>query len=185
MITEITFVKVDILDAKPIPYFRRNGPLSNVTLPYKEFLFLSSNGYTLNVLQTIYSDGSIVMGNTQPDTKKEKIEFKEEVSIATIQQPVETAVEEVVAENIANVTSDDTVAIPENLLDTITSSDETISLRILTLAQYTTYSRVELLKFLKAVSASLPDDVVSQIDNEKNISKRTLIEIIEKYILSD
>jgi hypothetical protein len=68
-LTNVTFIKVDIEETKIVAFFRRSGPLYNVTLPgplynvtlpKSEYFFLSNKGYKMTIRQYILSDGSIV-----------------------------------------------------------------------------------------------------------------------------
>ena len=76
--------------------------------------------------------------------------------------------------------------LPENLVDTIdTTNEESISVHILTMEQYGTYTKAQLLAFIKALKDSLPDDVAELVETNKNLNKGHLLEIIEAHIASN
>jgi hypothetical protein len=213
-LSKITFLKVDILDNKFVGYFRRTGPLHNVTIPKSEYRFLTENGFEVIVKQVVYADGGIEnIDHTEavkaPEVFEEKVEetVVEEAASQTevVEQPEqqESTEEEQPSEeekseedapseeesseeeSAPEEQAEEEVKLPESLLDTIETSDDSISLHLLTADQYAVYTKAELLKFLKALTASLPDEIVKQIETERNISKKTLLEIIETHLLAD
>ena len=213
-LSKITFLKVDILDNKFVGYFRRTGPLHNVTIPKSEYRFLTENGFEVIVKQVVYADGGVEnIEHTEatkapeeveetvaeePEAQPEVVEPPKEEEQDETEQPAEepseseeTSEEESSEEqpqseeSAAEEQAAEEVKLPESLLDTIETSDESISLHLLTAEQYAVYTKAELLKFLKALTASLPDEIVKQIETERNISNKTLLEIIETHLLSD
>ena len=56
----IKFRVVDVNDCRPVAYFRRPGPLMNVTIPDHQYKFLMANGYNVTLRSNVFSDGRIV-----------------------------------------------------------------------------------------------------------------------------
>ena len=213
-LSNVTFIKVDIEEAKIVSFFRRSGPLYNVTLPKSEYVFLNSNGYKMTVRQYIMSDGSVVnvqngeqpapvaVAAAQPApeekaeeavTAEEETTTEETTTDETSDEVTEEQSEEAPAEEQPEepapteeeVEEPAPVVLPEDLCSTIEATEDSIQVHTLTMEQYATYTKAELLKFVKALSASLPDEVVKQVENDRNISKRVLLEIIDANVVTD
>jgi hypothetical protein len=204
-LTDVTFIKVDIEETKIVAFFRRSGPLYNVTLPKSEYFFLSNNGYKMTIRQYILSDGSIVNADEADKIKEpapveetviakstvEEIKTKaEEQTEAKLEEPAEKQTDEAPTKKLApveeKIKEPASVVLPEDLCSTIIESTEnSIQVHTLTMEQYATYTKDELLKFVKALSASLPDEVVKQVENNRNISKSVLLEIINTNVVAD
>lgn len=208
-LSNVTFIKVDIEEAKIVSFFRRSGPLYNVTLPKSEYAFLNSNGYKMTVRQYVMSDGSVVnvqngeqpapvavaAAQPAPEEKAEEAVTAEEETTTdeTSDEVTEEQSEEAPAEEQPEepapteekVEEPAPVVLPEDLCSTIEATEDSIQVHTLTMEQYATYTKAELLKFVKALSASLPDEVVKQVENDRNISKRVLLEIIDANVVAD
>jgi outer membrane biosynthesis protein TonB len=202
-LTNVTFIKVDIEETKIVAFFRRSGPLYNVTLPKSEYLFLSNNGYKMTIRQYVLGNGSIV--NAEKIKKTEAVSVEEtEIAKSTVEEtkteaeeqtkakpeePAEKQTDEAPAKKPApveeKIKEPAPVVLPEDLCSTIESTENSIQVRTLTMEQYATYTKDELLKFVKALSASLPDEVVKQVENDRNISKSVLLEIINTNVVAD
>ena len=212
-LTNVKILKVDIADAKPIAYFRRNGPLTNVAIPKSEYKFMAANGFKLKVRQLIMNDGSVV--DIKDDQEEEQIEealvqepapaaapaapaVVEEEKVEETEEPqqeeapVEHASEEQSSEQEEEGSEEESeeqeqIELPKDILETVKVEGESISVRPLTIAQYDTYTKAELLKFLRAVAPSLPEDVASVIESKaaEKENKKTLLELIDAYIVTD
>lgn len=190
-LSKVTFLKIDIEDRRLISFFRRNGPLYNVSVPKKEYLFLKENGYTIRVRRAILEDGSEVGFDEADAPEAEAIETPQQAVQETPQvevtEPEPESAPNAVEPEVDEPASEETVEThpPENLMDTIETTDDDINLRLLTLEQYSLYTKAELHKFLKALSSSLPDEISSQVENDRSLTKRGLLEIIEQHLLAD
>ena len=218
-LTNVKILKVDIADAKPIAYFRRNGPLTNVAIPKSEYTFMAANGFKLKVRQLIMIDGSVVdIKDDQEEqveealvqepapvaapaapavVEEEKVEETEEPKVEEPQKeeeeaPAEHASEEQSSEQEEEGSEEESeeqeqIELPKDILETVKVEGESISVRPLTIAQYDTYTKAELLKFLRAVAPSLPEDVASVIESKaaEKENKKTLLELIDAYIVTD
>ena len=211
-LTNVKILKVDIADAKPIAYFRRNGPLTNVAIPKSEYKFMAANGFKLKVRQLIMIDGSVV--DIKDDQEEEQVEEALVQEPAPVAAPAAPAVveeekaeeakqeeEEAPAEHSSEEQSSEQeeegseeesekqeqIELPKDILETVKVEGESISVRPLTIAQYDTYTKAELLKFLRAVAPSLPEDVASVIESKaaEKENKKTLLELIDAYIVTD
>lgn len=202
-LTNVTFIKVDIEESRIISFFRRKGPLYNVALPKSEYVFLKENGYKMTVRQYVLSDGSIVNADAveAAPVKQEPVKVAAPAPKETVEETVEepsaveeepAPVEEAAAEETTEEAAEEEkteepapVSLPEDLCATIETTDDSIQVHTLTMEQYATYTKAELLKFVKALSASLPDEVLKQVETDRNISKRVLLEIIDTYVVAD
>ena len=178
-LSNIAYLLVDINSFKRVQYFRRNGPLKSVSIPIREFRFLQSNNFSMNILKLVTMDGKTILPEEALLNKEEQVEEKhEEPAVIHPLDLPEQIVEPVHAPQVQ--------ATPEkvkiDLLSTINEEEENIHVRLLSLEEYASYTKNELLVFLVAISPSLPQEVQERIEKE-NLSKEKVMKIIQEFVL--
>jgi hypothetical protein len=204
-LSNVSFLKVDVLSVKRIHSICRNGPKEGIVVPKADYVFMANNGYHMNVHQLIKADGSIedivpieingegeekpvevvVIAKTEPAVAPVAVaEVKEEEPVVSDADDKEEAPADSKEEEKQEAEEE---AVPADLLETVQVDGDNIKVRPLTLEQYDTFVKADLLKFLRAVAPSLPEEVAALIESSKadKESKKTLLELIELYIIND
>ena len=200
---------VSFLDNVRIPSMNRQGPMSRVSIPRHQLVFHISQQHRLAIHAFYFQDGTVqeFEDGEQPVAAPvieaplaAQIEAPAPVVTAPeTSEPTEAAEsgegqEETQSEEAGGEATDETEGEEEgqegeelqieSLLDTVEEEGDEIKVHPLPLEQYASRTREEILEFLLKISAALPDEA-NEIIGKKNVTKKTLLEVIEAYVIDD
>lgn len=195
----IKFRVVDVNDCRPVAYFRRPGPLMNVTIPDHQYKFLVANGYNVKLISNVFSDGQIVpvakadRAETPTAVIIDEMAFLPENFFSEVLQPAaeeQAGDGEALEEAEDEPATDDTDVIEEAevidpstpLLETVYEEDGAIQVHVLPPESYQSRTKKELNEFLDAIKESLPPEVALEIAGN-SLTKNRALEIVVEYIL--